>query len=482
MKHNHGKASLDTITNKAYLALCETLFQCLRDERSTYQHHVAGHTKSIHTHAKLLQLAAVALRHVINSALRTIKATTVELIVETIIELLPDKNGRFLGPLDELPKALRALLEYQPHVERMSHDCWHDTVQFCIESLSAIFSVADDEPDDSWETTVSSRVRTPFESTDGAPRPSLRGNDSAPRATPRGTALRSSRYTDDQTMSAEDIVQCLHMLVRASNAPVLPHAHAILDALTAFLQKKTGRGGPAALAAINAILPRVLVSKSQLSEQVIRNLVPLLRSLWSSSTMRDEVIITLTYIEAHLRHLVYTDSDDALSLDAEALVEALYSDYRRRQETTAHQFLEDDYLCFRKAGGVAAHPHPLSMHTFSMDTQNARYESLWSTVAYIAKLSAMLDGRKHKLAHGTERHDESAPKRHRVTHHLDEYLRHVSESRSNARRSALQVLAFMVQEIPLDEDQILAILEKLTVIISTENPVHSSWAMITLAA
>ncbi|KAL5377435.1 hypothetical protein DPSP01_009773 [Paraphaeosphaeria sporulosa] len=482
LKHNHGKASLETITNKAYLALCETLFQCLRDERSTYQHHLAGRTKSAQTHANLLQLAAVALRHVINSALRTIKATTVELIVETIIELLPDKNGRFLGPLDELPKALRALLEYQPHVERMSHDCWHDTVQFCTESLSTIFAVAEEEPHDSWETTVSSRARTPFESTDGAPRPSLRGNDSAPRATPRGTASRSRRYTDGQTITAEDLVQCLHMLAKASNAPILSCAHAILDALIAFLQKKTGRGTPAALAAINAILPRVILSKSQLSEQVIRELLPLLRSLWSDPVIRDEVMITLTYVEAHLRHLVATDSDGVLSLDAEALVEAFYSDYRRRQETTAHQFLEEDYLCFRKAGGVAANVHPLSTHTFSMDTENVRYESLWATVAYIAKLSAMLDGRKHKLARGNDRDDELATKRHRITHHFDEYLRHVSETRSNAKRSALQVLAFMVQEIPLDEDQILALLDKLTVIISAENSVHSSWAMIALAA
>jgi ataxia telangiectasia mutated family protein len=482
LKHNHGKASLETITNKAYLALCETLFQCLRDERSSYLHAVDKKTKSVQTHANLLQLAAVALRHVINSALRTIKSTTVELIIETIIELLPEKNGRFLDPLDELPKALRALLEYQPHVERMSEACWHDTVQFCIESLSKTFSESEEEPQDSCGTTASSRARTPFESTDGAPRPSLRGTDSAPRATPRGTSSRSKRYTDEQTITAEDLVQCLHMLVKASNAPVPSIAHAILNALIAFLQKKTGRGTPAALAAINSILPRVILSKSQLSEQVIRELLPLLRSLWSDPAIREEVMITLTYIEAHLRHLMATDSDDLLSLDLEALVEAIYSDYRRRQETTAHQFLEEDYICFRKVSGVVTNAHPQSTHTFSMNTENVRYESLWATVAYIAKLSAMLDGRKRRLARGMERDDQLSTKRHRITHHLDEYLRHVSEPRSNAKRSALQVLAFMVQEVPLDEDQILTILEKLTVIMSAESSAHSSWAMITLAA
>ncbi|KAL1605036.1 Serine/threonine-protein kinase tel1 [Paraconiothyrium brasiliense] len=482
LKHNHGKASLETITNKAYLALCETLFQCLRDERSAYHHAKSHKAKSIQTHANLLQLAATALRHVINSALRTIKTTTVELIIETIIELLPGNDGRFLEHLDELPKALRALLEYQPHVERMSQACWDDTVRFCLESLSKIFSEQEEEPQDSWDTTVSSRVRTPFESTDGAPKSSLRGTDSAPRGTPRGTLSRSKRFTDEQTITAEDLVQCLRMLVKASNAPISESTDVLLNALVAFLQKRTGRGSSAALAAINAILPRTILSKSQLSEQVVRELLPLLRSLWSEPAIRDEIMITLTYIEAHLCHLVATDGDDLLRTDLEALVEALYSDYRRRHETTAHQFLEEDYLCFRRVGGIAANAHPQSTHTFSMDTENVRYESLWTTVATIARLSAILDNRKRTLAHGKEREEGLATKRHRITHHLGEYLRHVSEPRSNAKRSALQVLAFMVQEVPLDDDQILTVLEKLTVVISTENSVHSSWAMITLAA
>lgn len=455
----------------------------MRDERSSYYHSLAKAPKSVKTHAELLRLAANALRHVINSALRTIKTPTVELIVETIIELLPEKDGGFLEYLaDDLPKALRALLEYQPHVERMSQDCWDDTVKFCIDSLSDIFSQPAEELQDSWDTTVSSRARTPFESTDGASRPSLRGTDSAPRATPRGVSSWAKRYTDEQIHSAEDLVQCIYLLVKASNAPVPASADAILNALSAFLQRKTGRGSVAALAAINAILPRIILSKSQLSEHIIRELLPLLKSLWSDPAIRDEILITLIYIEAHLRHLVATDSDNVLVLDVEALVEAIYSDYRRRQETTAHQYLEEDYLCFRKVGGVGVNTHPQSTHTFSMDTENVRYESLWATVAIIARLSAVLDDRKRTLSHGQERNDGLATKRHRITYHFEEYLRHVSEPRSSAKRSALQVVAFMVQDVPLDEDQILAILNKLTIIISADNPVHSSWAMITLAA
>lgn len=486
LKHNRGKTSLETITNKAYLALCETLFQCIRDERTSYYQ---AKPQSVKTHAELLRLSANALRHVVNSALRTIKATTVELIIETIIELLPGNDGKFLKHLaDDLPKSLRALLEYQPHVERMSQECWDDAVNFCVESLSDIFpddegDMAGEVPQDSWGTVTSSRARTPLEVNDGPSGPSLREIDSTPRATPRGASFREKRYTDEQIHAAEDMVHCLRSLVGASNAPIVASADALCSVLITFLRKKTTRGNAAALAAINTILPRIMFSKSQLSEEVIRGVLPMFKFFWGDILMRDEIMITLKYTEPQIRRLLAQDHDDSLSVDLEAFIDTLYSDYRRRQESTAHQFLEDDYLCFRKASGVATTSHPLSTPAFSMNTENPRCEGLWAIVATVARISAMLDQRKRRTVNDSAPHDEGvAVKRLRVTHHFQEYLRHVSEPRSNAKRAALQVLAFIVQEEQLDEEQIQDLLEKLTGYMSSENSSHASWAMIALAA
>ncbi|KAJ4290198.1 Serine/threonine-protein kinase tel1 [Kalmusia sp. IMI 367209] len=470
LKYNDGNTSLESVTNKAYLALFETLFQCMRDERSSYLH--PPKSKTTKTPREILSHAAKAVRGVINSAVHIVKSSTVELVVQSILELLPGRDGKLLEPLVEnLPKALKTLLEYQPHVERMSQDCWEDSVNFCIESLSTIFSELEDEPQDSWGTASSSRARTPLESTDGAP-----------KATPRETLSRSRYFPKEQTQAAEDLIHCLHLLVKASNAPLMASVDAILETLINFLRKKMGRGNAAALAAINAILPRIVLPRSQLSEQVIRSLLPLLRFMWSDLALRDELLITLTYTEAHLRHLLIHDRDDALSLNLEALVETLYTDYKRRQETTAHQFLEESHLCFRKVGGGNTNPHPQATNAFSSNIESARDEGLWATVATIARLSAMLDNRKRRLAHNRESDDQIVWKRPRLTHNFDEYLRNVLEPRSNAKRSAMQVLAFMVQEGPLDEQQIQALLEKLTIYISDENPVHSSWAMVALAA
>ncbi len=58
LKHNRGKPSLDALGNKAYLALCETLFQSLRDDRASFLRSKSRNPKA----ATLLPLSAAALR------------------------------------------------------------------------------------------------------------------------------------------------------------------------------------------------------------------------------------------------------------------------------------------------------------------------------------------------------------------------------------------------------------------------------------
>src|SRR6185369_8729046 len=81
-------------------------------------------------------------------------------------------------------------------------------------------------------------------------------------------------------------------------------------------------------------------------------------------------------------------------LDLEALVETIYSDYRRRQETTTHQYLEEDHLCFRHLGHPDKDTHPLNTCAFSLETEHHRFEGLWAIVSTIARFSFMLDQRR----------------------------------------------------------------------------------------
>ncbi|CAN9289399.1 unnamed protein product [Alternaria alternata] len=472
LKHNHGKPSLEALGNKAYLALCETLVQCLHDGRAAFLVSKTKSSKAGST-AALLPLSASALRHVIASGVRTIKASTVEMIIETIVEVLPGKVGLLEPLLEDLPKTLRALVEYQPHVERLSKDCWDAAVNFCIESLAGFFQEpqAEGEPQNSWSTNVSSRARTPLDA-----------DFTSSRASPRLPVTKTRSSPPEHVRATEDFVHCLHHLVRASNAPLLPRADAILQVLLQFLQQRTGRGsvGVAALAAVNAILARTSLQSLELTKRTVRELIPLLKVMWPEATLRDEIMISLVYSETHVASLLTDPDDETISSNLEGLVETMYNDYRRRQETTAHQYLEEDHLCFRNLGPAQNDTHPLTTCAFSMETEHQRYEGLWSTVATIARFSFMLDERRRYTLQDRSDGEETFSKRMRITQLFPEYLRHVSEPRSNAKRAALQVVAFMVQEGPFDEEELQPMLEKLTSCISDEHPAHSVWAMIGL--
>jgi ataxia telangiectasia mutated family protein len=413
----------------------------------------------------------------VSSGARVLKVSAVENIIGGILELLPGKDGTLLKPLlEDLPKALRSLLEYQPHVERLSKDCWDAVVDFCLESLSGFFAESDLDRHHSWSTEASfrrrSQSRTPFDSTDIT---------SSRVASSREQPLKKP-IPEAFVHSADNFVHCLQLLTKASNAPILDRSQQISETLIQILQRRSGRSQAAALATINSVLARTTLHSLQLTKNTIQDLLPLMKSLWSEPPLRDEILIALMHTEEHVSSILADEHADATVFDIESLVETMYGDYRRRQESTVLQFLEDDYLSFRHTGCAQAGKHPLSTHAFSLESDHVRCESLWATVSAMARLSFMLDHRKRVIPSHRENEEQSAVKRLRITHHFRDYLRHVSEPKSSAKRAALQIVAFMLQEGALDEEDLQSTLEKLTVYISDENPVHSSWAMIALTA
>ncbi|KAF1996760.1 hypothetical protein P154DRAFT_622966 [Amniculicola lignicola CBS 123094] len=470
LKHNHGKPSLEGLTNKAYLSLCETLFQCVRDERASW---LRSRTKAAKT-SPLLPLSATALRTVVNSGVRAIKSSTVEQIIETVIEVLPGTNGAgFIDPLlEDLPKVLRALVEYQPHVERLSKDCWEAIVDFCISSLAKLWVVPEAEPQDSWaSSTRSGRGRTPFDSTEATSKTSS-----------RDPSKKTKHIPDGLVHSAEDFVTCLQLLTKASNAPVLETAEAILATLVLFLQRKIGRGHAVALAAVNHVVARLSLHSIELTKRTVCDLLPLMKTLWSDVALRDEILVLLTQTEPHLASILADPHEDAASLDIEILIETIYAEYRRRQENAALQFLEHDHLCFRYLGRAHAEIHPLHTAAFSLEAEQMRSEGLWSTVALTAHFSFLLDKRKRSLPQDREDAEEALIKRLRITHLFHEYLRHLAEPKSNAKIAALQVTAFMVQQGPMDEEDLQITLEKLIPYIADQKAVHSTWALLAITA
>lgn len=474
LKHHRGKPELQALGNKAYLALCESLFQALKDERPKIFNSRAKDAYKAEN-SKNLTKYALATKLVIASGVRTIKSSTVEIIIKTIIEVLPNRDPpRLKALLLDLPKTLRMILEYQPHVERLSLGCWTAAVDFCIDSLVGSSIGAEDDAPNSLSTNVSSRGRTPFESTDA----------SMARGSPRESVVRTKSVTDEFSHSTDDFIHCLLSLVKASNAPVLGKAEAIMTALLYFLKRRSGRGSVAvaAMAGINAVLARTALQMLDLSKRIVKELLPLMTVMWTEHQLRDEVLIALTYTEAHISSLVANVDDTNTCVDLEALLETMYADYRTRKETTMHQFLDEDHICFRYIGEAVANTHPFKTPAFSLGTEHVKSESLWTTVHAIALYSSMLDKRRHNVAQNREHDGESISKRARVDLLFDEHTRHISGPRSNAKRAALQVIAFSVQQGPVAEDKLQVLIDKLLACTSEESATHSIWAMIALAA
>lgn len=476
LRYNAGKPVVEAISNKAYLALCDTLFDCMRVERDTLLRSKAKTPKG----SGNLALGAQALRSVVNTGVRTFKSATVEHIIGTITALLPGRDNTLLEPLrGHLPKAMKSLLEYQPHVERLSQESWDGTVEFCLDTLAALFAEPDAEPYESFSTSMSrgerSRTRTPFDSA---------AELNASTLGLREQAVRPS-ISESSSQVAEDLVHCLQLLTKASNAPVLGKAQPIIAMAVRILHRRAGRTHPAALATINNLLTRIKLHDIGLVKCTIQDLLPLMKSSWADNSIKEEILITLIHTEAHLASLLYEDHEDTPSSDLEFLVDALYNDYKRRKENVILQFLEDEHLCFRQIGDPTPNTHPLHTHTFSLEPGDVRSENLWTLVASIARFSYMLDHRKRFVPSSgvdNDNGERASPKRLRTTYLFHDYLRHLSDPSSSAKRAALQVLAFMLQEGPLTEDDVQAAVEKLVPFVSGENSVQSSWAMIALTA
>lgn len=448
------------------------MFQCLTTEREGLLLNTGKKQKS----PENIILCATALRLVVASGVRAIKSSTVVAVIDTIIEVHPGPKEERLKPLlEELPRTLRLLLEYQPHVERLSLKGWNTTVDFCIDSLAGSSIEAEVEAINSWNTNVSSRSRTPFDPADAV----------VTRGSPREPVIRSRLAKDDFSHFTEDLIHCLLALVKATNAPIFKKAEAIMTALLYFLKRRNGRGkvAEAALAGINAVLSRTALQKLDLTKRIIKELLPLMKPMWSEQALRDEILITLSYTEAHISALVADVEDPTTNVDLETLIEVMYADYRSRNDSTLHQqYLEEDHLCFRYLGTVDADIHPLNTQVFCLETDHVKSEGLWVTVQVIARFSSLLDKRKRKKTQHREVEGESVSKRARIDFLFDEYSRHLGESRSNARRAALHVIAFSIQEESVDETKLLLLIDKLASCMSDETAAHSVWAMIALAS
>ncbi|KAI9851515.1 MAG: Serine/threonine-protein kinase tel1 [Thelocarpon superellum] len=439
---------LELLNDKAYHKVYEALFRAVAAEKSAYAKATKANVKS--QAATRLAAAAALVRLAVEAGVRKLKQKTVKALTDHITQTLPIAGRGFCEPLclDYL-KALRALLDFAPHVEHLAAEEWQWLVEFCGEGISLH---------------------------DG-------GSDAAlPPAASNGTlssvstARSSSESKPHAKMIVEELVVAIGQLLRAQKLPTAGTAQLILTTLLHFFRHpQVGRAHQPALVAINATLRLIAADYLSLTEQTIRDLLPILRRLWGtrSTALKDEILIALIHAQTYLEHMIRQRDEIDLASDLEALLELLHTDYVKRLDR--EQLLLDD-VGLDVARPVSGFHNPLHLPIMYLQSPS-RSEQAWVILHIMAVLAVLLDIR------GSPSADSDAPaKRRRMNPHVDDLLHGGLRLGPSPSLCSLQIVPFLMQARIFGVEELHTLTEQLMSAVRDDNSTISSWATLALSS
>ena len=474
-RFNRNNHVIDAFTDKTWHSIYETLLKCARTERSTYLN--ASESQKTRA-APRLAACGRALRTTVAAGVKKIRKKTTKALVEHILQILPVREGSkayCAGLSSDYVKSLRTILEYQPHVEHFEGSQWHEVLDFCLEGVAPLAETGDDEhdSDDEMPATAGASMRTP--SAISLTRRSRVGTSQAQRAQ-RAPVFRKE---------VDDLIACVHQLVRATNAPVAQNEINVVNAMQKFLSLSDSvrTSYNDAFSAINAVLYRTSSTSVQLTQHIVATLIPLVKDLWSrkSASLRDEMLVTLVLSKDHVSALAADITQATFRIDLENLLEALQGDYSKRLERDQLHMGDLVLDCTSSSYGKSNLRLPL----FALWRGRLRAEGLWSLLYVIASYTAALDKQKLALQGKATTIGNGAPaKRTRLANFLsDDILRHASASPTPATRIAnLQYLCFLFQLRPYTSEDVITLLEPLTACTLDANVAVGRWALLALAS
>jgi len=473
-EHNHRIGSL---SDKAWHSLFEALFECAQAERAGFLKTNKGNKLSSE---KRLENCGSTVRLVVEVGVHRFRNKTVRALLDHIMQALPTSDGYCAPILVNYLKALRAVLEYPPHVEHLREykkdsgnefQEWSELVDFCAEGVTFFSSEGDGDGLTTQLSTSRSLLRTPMTSAEFSSKSTL--------------AESGSRIPRSGSSSVQlgEFIACLRHLTRATNAPIFKKARLILDVLFQFLHgaKSVSRAHHDALSAVNSILMRMAPQSIELTQYAVRQIVPLIKDMWlsKSAAFRDEMLITLVITKEHVLHMLHSQNAVAsdFETDIEALLEVFTLDYGRRLERELLSF-DDLRLVWRSV--QCARMTPLSHVAFHLQNGHIKGEANWTLVELMALYASALDAERTKPVNQKDTEPRSA-KRTRNANYFDEFINQTTHSSGSTRLGAIQILAFMAQFTAFDTASVDKMLDRLCVLISHDKGEVSSWAMLAIA-
>ncbi|KAK1637242.1 phosphatidylinositol 3 [Colletotrichum phormii] len=461
-------SSLSDLRDRHYHHILESLFKCAINEKKSY----TGNKRTTAAVGSRLGKCAEALRLAVGhgASAGKLKRKTMLALIDHVTQTLPCPTGSEDGPyveplLKDYVKTILALLSHQSNVEylvTLDATGWKTCIDFCVDAVRVYLDNADRDS--------GSR---------GSPAP---GTASLGFSTGRST--NASQRTPGQIHrgTIQDLVHCIHLLVRPPNAPLHERYSVLSETIIQVLQLRhlgLSQVIQLSFASINKIFVEIQANDISQAANLARDLVPLISHWWQARTVsqdemlnsiRDEMLKTMLIVHLHLESLVCLDGDDTARNELKGLADSLWLEYSRRSK---HSQLQLDDLTFVPQRLPEDY---FTLELFGLRIHNQEGERRWALCQNLAILERIIwKSRKQDNLQSSE----EQPRKKRKTYVAATRLQEKLQSPSSAVRIiALQLVPFLLELKTFSAVEVSDLVIDLAGLVGDKDSTVVSWAML----
>ncbi|RBR09820.1 uncharacterized protein FIESC28_09699 [Fusarium coffeatum] len=473
--------NLSDLGDKSYHEIFEAIFSfVLREKPLLYDKKKSQAT--LNSTAARLSKCADAVRMAVGRGNSKIGRKTLLAIVDHITQVLPGPNSDdFVTPLlQDYIKALTEVLSRPAHVEilaRKGGQPWELCVGFFIDVAQYLLPDEGDNPSLALARASPALARSSPALGSGYSR-------SAGRSTPSTQSQRKTVPGEGGLL--KDVLEGLYYLITAGNAPLLGQYKDITPVILRVLSLKQlslGSLQTLAFAIINTIFTTTHADDLVHASSVVHSLLPLMSYWWRSEKVSQDEVIRALRIEIsrsvflmhlHIENLVVNSLDETIRLDLEDLAENIWSEYSKRGEAFRLQMSDITFT-------LSSLPkYGLQLNIFGLRAHNVYGEGHWAIVQNLAFLEGIMPHSRPQ-ADTTEEH-EHPRKRRRIRQDMSRIRLKLKTVEVAVRRTALQLIPFLLAGNSLSRDELLDLLPELVYLAADKNHVTASWALIASAS
>ncbi|KAK1835112.1 hypothetical protein QBC39DRAFT_170782 [Podospora conica] len=462
--------------DKTYHSLFEALFRCILMEKETFFNTKKASKTSVAASTTRLEKCAEALRLAVRHGANRIKRKTGRAIVDHIIQTLPGPDGNYIAPLlNDYVKTLGIFLDVPANVENLatkSGEGWDLCTTFCFHGLLQYLNSID--PDNAgWITAPT------------ASGSNLRASNSRAKSV---LPLQPSAQITSQL--ALEFLQCLNCLVSSANAPVMRQADVLARAVLRMLGVRGGKIGElqkTAFSTITNIFLHIQTDNILLGKAISTHVIPHLSHWWQPRTLsrdamlnstRDEMIKAMYSTHLYQEALLRDSPSGAFLKPIEDLLDALWSEYSKREERARLQL---DDLSFSAMRFPVDHP---TTPAFKLRPFNSTAEQNWALLENMAIMEALCARYPKRMEfHGDGDSDGDRPRKKRQVNSAANRLHEKMTSLDPAiQLTALQLVPFLVRHREFSLDQLTELVKDVRKCMPTKQSVAASWGMLACAS